>query len=84
MCKYSCNPGFDGLSQLKQKKKNLSAVCIQPSPLRRHLENFKSYGHSQNKILERVFEAGIYNVSKGNVFFLVSLNVRCHDVTKHV
>ena len=34
--------------------------------------------------LERVYEEGIYNVKKGNVFFLVSLNVRCHDVTKHV
>ena len=33
--------------------------------------------------LEMVFEEGIYNMSKGDVF-VVSFNVRCQDVTKHV
>ena len=31
MCKYSCDPGLDDLSQV--------SVCIQPSPLRSHLVN---------------------------------------------
>ena len=33
--------------------------------------------------LERVFEEGIYYVCRGDIF-VVTLNVRLHDVTKHV
>ena len=60
-------------------------MCLQPSPLRRHLVNFGSYEdeHSQILFLERVFEKEIYYVFRGDVFG-VTLNVLLHDVTKHV
>ena len=82
MCKYVCDSGLEDLSKLSQKKKNLLAVCIQSSPLRRHLVRFglcRGSASSKSFFLERVIEEGVYYVCRGDIF-VVNLNVHLHDV----
>ena len=84
MCKYSCDPGLDDSSQLSQKKNACRSVYTAFTSQETFSKLLFIWGIWSIVIvffLERLFEEGIYYVCRGDVF-VVTLNVRLHDVTR--
>ena len=86
MYKYSFDPELYDVSQLSKKDKILVRSLYTAFNSQETLSTLwiiREMSIGKVFFLEKVFEEGIYYVCRGDVF-VITLNVRLHNVTKHI